>query len=335
MIHLINIKLRLKNKVTLLALIAATVSFIYTVLGIFGVVPPISKEQVMQGAAALINLLVLLGVVVDPTTAGIKDSDRAMQYEEPVNREAVEEANGIGAVKFKKRTKAPGRSEKWFYASNPFYNAGYGLPNCTAYAWGRFSELLGKAANLCKFDAERWWAYNDGYERGKKPKLGAVIVWAKGKSNTSADGAGHVAIVEEIYDDGSFMVSESGWGAKSTMWTLHISKDCARSGYSFLGFIYNPAVADTGEVTRKTVKYSVGKNYTLQTALKVRASASTSGRWKKRSELSDDAKKHAQSGDHAVLKAGTVVTCMKVKGNWIKIPSGWICCKSGSEVYVR
>lgn len=334
---MINWKLRFKNKVTLAAIIGAIVSFVYMVLGILHVVPPISEEQLLNVCMAFINILVLLGIVVDPTTDGVGDSARALNYEEPANNEAVpdEEGGGIGAVAFKKRTKAPSKTEKWFYKANPFYLAGYGLPNCTAYAWGRFSELLGRAAALCRYDAERWYNWEDGYERGKKPKLGAVIVWAKGKDNTSADGAGHVAVVEEIYDDGSFLVSESGWGAKSTMWTLTIGKDCKRSGYSFLGFIYNPAVADSGAVTKKKVKYKAGETYTLTTALKVRASASTSGRWKKRSELSDDAKKHAQDGTYAVLRKGTEVTCVKVKGNWIKIPSGWICCKSGSEVYVK
>lgn len=332
---MINIKLRFKNKVTLLALIAATVSFIYTILGIFEIVPPISEEQIMQGAAALINLLVLLGVVVDPTTAGIKDSDQAMQYEEPVNREAVEEADGIGAAKFRKRTKAPAKSEKWFYKSNPFHQVGYGLPNCTAYAWGRFAELLGYAPKLSTGNAENWYNHNDGYKRGRTPKLGAIIVWAKGSVGNSADGAGHVAVVEEIYEDGSFLVSESGWKASSIMWTMTIPKSCYRQGYTFLGFIYNPAVPDSEAVTKKSVKYKAGETYTLQTALKVRAGASTAARHKKRSELSDDAKKHAMSGEYAVLKQGTRVTCMQVKGNWIRIPSGWICCKSGSEVYVR
>ena len=30
---------------------------------------------------------------------------------------------------------------KW-YSDNPFYQSGYGMPNCTCYAWGRFWEVL-------------------------------------------------------------------------------------------------------------------------------------------------------------------------------------------------
>lgn len=235
---------------------------------------------------------------------------------------------------YKKRTTAPAKSNKWFYTSNPFYQCGYGLPNCTAYAWGRFAELLGKKPSLSLSNAENWYGHKDGYKRGKKPKLGAVIVWAKGKVGNGSDGAGHVAIVEEIYSDGSFLVSESGWKCSKIMWTTKIPASCKRSGYSFLGFIYNPAVTDT-KVTKNEASYKVGKTYTLQTALKVRKGAGTNTRWLKRSELTADAKKSAQSGTYAVLNKGTKVTCQKVSGNWIKIPSGWICCKSGNSVYVR
>lgn len=78
-----NLKLRLKNKVTLAAIAATTVAFFYQLAGILGFVPPISQEAVMQALGALINLLAILGVLVDPTTAGVKDSTRAMQYDGP------------------------------------------------------------------------------------------------------------------------------------------------------------------------------------------------------------------------------------------------------------
>lgn len=79
----INWKLRLQNKATLAALIATIIAFVYQVLGIFGVVPAISQDMVITGAGIVLNLLVALGVLVDPTTAGIKDSEQAMTYENP------------------------------------------------------------------------------------------------------------------------------------------------------------------------------------------------------------------------------------------------------------
>lgn len=79
----INFKLRLKNKVTLVALVAVIVPFIYQVLGIFDIAPKISEGDVEQFLGLLINFLAILGVIVDPTTAGMKDTDLAMAYNKP------------------------------------------------------------------------------------------------------------------------------------------------------------------------------------------------------------------------------------------------------------
>lgn len=79
----INWKLRLQNKATLAALIATVVAFVYQVLGILGVVPIISQDMVISSVGILLNLLVAIGVLVDPTTAGINDSEQAMTYENP------------------------------------------------------------------------------------------------------------------------------------------------------------------------------------------------------------------------------------------------------------
>ena len=79
----INWKLRLQNKATLAALIATIVAFVYQALGIFGVVPAISQDEIITGAGIVLNLLVAIGVVVDPTTEGFKDTEQAMGYEKP------------------------------------------------------------------------------------------------------------------------------------------------------------------------------------------------------------------------------------------------------------
>ena len=79
----INWKLRLQNKTTLAALLAACVTLIYMVLGLFGVVPPVGQSAVLEVAGVVLNILVLLGIVVDPTTPGIDDSARARGYTAP------------------------------------------------------------------------------------------------------------------------------------------------------------------------------------------------------------------------------------------------------------
>lgn len=210
--------------------------------------------------------------------------------------------------------------------------------NCVGYAWGRFMEILGSTPKLSRSNAENWWGNTaDGYKRGQTPKLGAVICWRKGKAGVASDGAGHVAIVEKIYSDGSILISQSGY--KSTrFWTSTVKKGYALSGYVFQGFIYNPAVTST-TVSTTTTDYKIGGTYTLKANMKVRTGAGTNYRQKKTSELTADGRKHAQSGTYAVLKNGTLVTCQKVvksgSDTWLKIPSGYVCAKKGSTVYIR
>ena len=140
---------------------------------------------------------------------------------------------------FNKRITAPSKSNKFYYKNNIFYTSGYGLPNCTCYAWGRWYELLNKKPKLCTRNAENWYGFEDGYKRGNTPKLGAIAVWSKGKIGNGKDGAGHVAVVEQIKSDGSIVVSNSAY--KSTLFYLKTYKPPYKiRGYSFLGFIYLP-----------------------------------------------------------------------------------------------
>ena len=71
----INWKLRLQNKVTLIALLGA----IFLMSQQFGLEIP---KNVQDGVNTFVYILVLLGVVNDPTTAGLTHSERALEYYE-------------------------------------------------------------------------------------------------------------------------------------------------------------------------------------------------------------------------------------------------------------
>ena len=83
----INWKLRLQNKTTLTTLIFTVIAIAYKILSMCGVVPAVAQGQVEEIAELVIFVLCLLGIIVDPTTAGTSDSDRAMGYEEPYKTE--------------------------------------------------------------------------------------------------------------------------------------------------------------------------------------------------------------------------------------------------------
>lgn len=78
-----NLIVRLRNKTWLLTAVPVFVSAIYNILALFGVVPPIAESAAIQALTTIINLLAVLGVVIDPTTAGLGDSARAMTYQYP------------------------------------------------------------------------------------------------------------------------------------------------------------------------------------------------------------------------------------------------------------
>lgn len=236
---------------------------------------------------------------------------------------------------FIKRLTAPPKSSKYYYSDNIFYKCGYGMPNCTCYAWGRWYELLKKIPKLCTANAENWFNYTkDGYKRGQTPKLGAICVWSKGKIGVGSDGAGHVAVVEEIYKDGSILTSNSAWGG-TNFYTKKYEKGYKLSGYTFLGFIYPPV-----EYTQSnSYSIGIGRNYVVQVDLKVRHDAGIDKGWKLRSELTRDGQNHAYPQKYAVLRPGTTVTALELKSVdgdlWVRIPSGWIAALYKDEVYLK
>lgn len=76
----INWKARFKNKAFLITFIPLVIAFAYQALGLFDVVPSVSEDNLVNVFTMLVNILAFVGVVVDPTTDGFKDSDRAMLY---------------------------------------------------------------------------------------------------------------------------------------------------------------------------------------------------------------------------------------------------------------
>jgi len=79
----INWKVRFKNKVWLGSFLSLIVGFAYSMLALFDVFPAVTQNLVVQMLNQVLTFLGLIGVIVDPTTAGLGDSDRAMGYEEP------------------------------------------------------------------------------------------------------------------------------------------------------------------------------------------------------------------------------------------------------------
>lgn len=81
----INWKVRFKNKAWLTMFISLIVGFVFNILKMFDIVPVVTENTIMTAVTQVLTFLGLIGVIVDPTTAGIEDSNRAMSYVEPWN----------------------------------------------------------------------------------------------------------------------------------------------------------------------------------------------------------------------------------------------------------
>lgn len=125
--------------------------------------------------------------------------------------------------------------ERYSSNANPFHATGtYAMPNCTCYAYGRVWEINGvEPKGLCLRNAKYWFNESTGFEKGMEPRLGAIMCF---------DGvAGHVAVVEQILENGDVVISQSNFGGEF-FFTKTLKKSSNYNNYftnvKFMGFLY-------------------------------------------------------------------------------------------------
>ena len=125
-------------------------------------------------------------------------------------------------------------------------------------------------------NAATWWTQADGrYERGRRPKVGAVLVFRP----TDAMRLGHVAVVSQIVGPRVVMVTHSNWsrigGARGQVerdvtvtdisdagdWSrvrvwYHQNEALGGSGYPTFGFIYGAPVANGAKTASPSPRLS-------------------------------------------------------------------------------
>lgn len=89
----INWKVRFKNKIWLGSFISLIVGFVFSLLQLFDIELSVNEAIVMDIISKCLTFLGLFGVIVDPTTEGLYDSERALGYEEPWSDETEEHAD--------------------------------------------------------------------------------------------------------------------------------------------------------------------------------------------------------------------------------------------------
>lgn len=182
------------------------------------------KKALKSAVLALITLLIILSVFPTSVMAG----------------------------EFEPRLTAPSRSNSYYNRElNVFSKTGYGMPNCTAYAFGRVYEITGEEPLIKRGNAGSWYSINKRngyYEYGSEPKLGAIACWSN-----------HVAVVEKI-DGDMVTVSQSHW--RSTYFdTCTFVNGSRHFGQKFYGYIYASDSAFEEEEEEIPPAYKMEKTY--------------------------------------------------------------------------
>ncbi|MBO1198162.1 CHAP domain-containing protein [Staphylococcus simiae] len=103
----------------------------------------------------------------------------------------------------------------------------YGKHQCTWWAYERRAKL-GKPVSNRWGNARNWYtnARKSGYATGRTPRKYAVM-------QSTAGYYGHVAVVEQVYANGSIKVSEYNYSRPLNYSTRYLSKNAAR-GYNYI-----------------------------------------------------------------------------------------------------
>lgn len=241
---------------------------------------------------------------------------------------------------FTERKLQPKKDNKNYYSNYNYFYPQW-VDECTWYVLGRCLEIGISRDELYKklphTNAENW--YNDSkYHKQKQAEAGCIIVYSAGKVHHAADGMGHVAFVEHVYDDGRIRITESGHNMKFKSRILkppynYYLNVPNKQNYKLDGFVKVIAsdikpIVDTDFKAGDTVELLYEKYF--RTSPEV-----INGKKNNKypySKLTPNAKKysHPDKQGYAKYNKGARVTINEVKkdnkGNiWLRTNSLWFC----------
>lgn len=110
------------------------------------------------------------------------------------------------------------------------------------------------------------------------------------------------------------------------------------TGYDYVESCMKIVDEFAGNKKGDNFEIQVGRNYVLIDNMNVRKAPSKNAPLVGHKGLSADGKKH-DVDKNGSLDKGTIVTCKDLflygSEMWLKCPSGWLCAKDGSDIYVR
>lgn len=211
--------------------------------------------KVLRKVIAFVLVFSLLAGTVAAISAAVFDND-ASDAPAPIGAmpavPADDDMSPDETTGYRPRLTAPSKSNPYYYSDyNAFYLYGWGMPNCTCYAWGRAYEITGQEPQLSLYSAYLWYDENiacGAYPYGTEPKLGAIACWVY-----TSGVSGHVAVVEKI-ENGVITFSNSAYcGTEFYTSTAPVDDPSdGRETWIFQGYIYicdydNPADESTDD----------------------------------------------------------------------------------------
>ena len=79
----INWKVRLQSGSWWMGIISAVVVAVFAVLKLCKVDLPVTADEIMNAATLILMIPAAIGVMTDPTTKGVSDSQQALTYDSP------------------------------------------------------------------------------------------------------------------------------------------------------------------------------------------------------------------------------------------------------------
>ena len=79
----INWKVRLQSGSWWMGIISAVVVAVFAVLKLCKVDLPVTADEIMNAATLILMIPAAIGIISDPTTKGVSDSQQALTYNEP------------------------------------------------------------------------------------------------------------------------------------------------------------------------------------------------------------------------------------------------------------
>lgn len=245
-------------------------------------------------------------------------------------------ASGHDIIKYGKQFLGEGSSR-----FTKAYGVSSGTAWCVIYVWyvlrhfGTAFPFWGKKTAYVP-TAQQWLHQRCKWVKLAEARAGdiAIFCWSGAGGNGGSGSRDHIGFIISRNSNGTFQTLEGNTSGSRVAIRTRSPKNI-RNIYRPTGLGSTSSTSTSSGSSSSGSTYRVGKTYRLTADMRVRTGPGTNYRQKKRTELTADGKRHALAGTYACLKTGTKVDALEIRGNWMRIPSGWICIRQGSKVYVK